>query len=196
MSPIDKTSLAYILTGSMAEKNIRKFELLNGNASEAGHDKLIELIDSGFRELRENFLDIKTEVNSIHTTHVKIEEEIKIIKTDNQHLKEKVDKINDAIYEPDTGIYRRINENIFSYKIESEKLNDVEEKIGKLETAIIPIGHIEQNLKKIAGDNLEELYSIIKTKKTLNGILWIIITTAVTVIVTVILKYFSVGGAS
>lgn len=149
-----------------AEKLQSLEEMLRGM-----NDKIqrAEILNGGFAE-------IKSQVNDIRHGQIKMEMEIKSIRVGEQALKEKIGEINDAIYDPDNGIYRRINESITLDKIRDEKFDKAATKIAKVEEMIAPIEKTEEDLKKIAGDDLKELQSIVKTRQVIDRMFWIMAT--------------------
>lgn len=128
-----------------------------------------EVLNGGFTEL-------KGQVNEIRHGQIKMEVEMKSIRAGEANLKEKIGDITDAIYDPDNGIYRRINESITFDKIRDEKLDKAIHKIDKVEEMIAPIEKTEEDLKKIAGDDLKELQSIVKTRQVIDRMFWIMLT--------------------
>jgi len=128
-----------------------------------------EVLNGGFTEL-------KNKVNDIHTTQVKVEMEIKSIRAGEIQLKEKVDEINDAIYDPDNGIYRRINESVVLDKQRDEKLDRAVQELRNVQADIGPIEKTDEDLKKIAGEDLKELQSIVKTRQIIDRMFWIMAT--------------------
>lgn len=135
------------------------------------NDKLqkAEVLNGGFAELKEH-------VTNIRHAQIKIEAEIKSIRVHELTLKEKIEEINDAIYDPDNGIYRRINESMTLDKIRDEKIDKAILKIAKVEEILKPIEKTEDDLKKIAGNDLQELHAIVKTRQVIDRMFWIMTT--------------------
>lgn len=110
---------------------------------------------------------ISTE-NSLH----KIELHLNQLKELQEKNEEKIDNINNLIFNPDAGLYKRINDinhilkNISSNQSESSPaIEELQEKVDDLEET-------NKNLLKIAGDRLENLDSTIKTNQNSKKILW------------------------
>lgn len=126
--------------------------------------------------LNGGFTEIKEKVSDISLAQIRVELELKNLQNRETSLKEKMDDINVAIYDPDHGIYHRINESITMAKIREEKLDKVSMQIDKLEAIITPIDMTDKSLKKIAGDNLQQIDSVVKTRKNLIRMFWIMTT--------------------
>ena len=131
-----------------------------------------EVLNGGFTEL-------KSSVTDIRHAQIKMEAEIKSIRAHESNLKEKIEEINEAVYDPDNGIYRRINESMTLDKIRDEKIDKAIDKIAKVEEILEPIEKTEEDLKKIAGNDLKELQSIVKTRQVIDRMFWIMATALV-----------------
>lgn len=150
-------------------------------------DSVMNSINVGFKEIKEITHELKTEVEGIKTGQIRIEEELKITREEKREIKDKIDDITSSIYNPDNGIYRRINESSISEKIREEKLDLVVTKINNIEN----VTRTERVLKKIAGDNLEELNTLIKAKRAANKVIWVLLTALLGGGATAIWGYFN-----
>ncbi|MFA6049660.1 MAG: hypothetical protein WC761_00415 [Candidatus Paceibacterota bacterium] len=137
----------------------------------AMNDKIqrAEVLNGGFSEM-------KAQVTDIRYAQIKMEAEVKSIRAGEASVKESIEEINDAIYDPDNGIYRRINESITYDKVRDEKLDKAVMKLAKVEEILAPIEKTEEDLKKIAGEDLKELQSIVKTRQIIDRMFWIMLT--------------------
>lgn len=131
-----------------------------------------EVLNDGFAELRSNVTDIRH-------TQIKMESEIRSIRAGEANLKNSITEISEAIYDPDNGLYRRINESLTMDKVRDEKFDKAVSKIAKVEEILAPIEKTEEDLKKIAGDDLKELQSIVKTRQIIDRMFWIMSTALV-----------------
>ena len=129
--------------------------------------------------LSEGFTELKSNVTEIRHAQIKMESEVKSIRAHENALKERVQEINEAIYDPDNGIYRRINESITLDKIRDEKIDKAVGGMSKVEEILRPIEKTEEDLKKIAGDDLKELQSIVRTRQVIDRMFWIMTTALV-----------------
>lgn len=135
-------------------------------------DNLANVINTGFKDINENFHELRNIVAEIKNCQVRVEEELKLTRIEKQELKDKIEEITNSIYDPDNGIYRRINESNISEKTREDKLDLVVSKIENIES----VAHTEQILKRMAGDNLEEINTLIKAKKLANKVIWVLLT--------------------
>ena len=129
--------------------------------------------------LNEGFGELKSNVTEIRHAQIKMEAEVKSIRAHENVLKEKVEEINEAIYDPDNGIYRRINERIAIDKQRDEKLDKAMGSINALGEVLKPLEKTEEDLRKIAGDDLKELQSIVRTRQVIDRMFWIMATALV-----------------
>jgi hypothetical protein len=119
--------------------------------------------------LNGGFTELSDEVRQIRLTQM-------VIETTMPQLKEDVMVIRNAIYDPKDGIYSRLRESqIDSIKRESMLL-EVDRKLTSLEEKIVPIEQSNKKLIETAGSNLEELDAVVKTRKTIDRIQWILLT--------------------
>lgn len=95
----------------------------------------------------------------------------------------KLEKFNDALFEPDEGIYRRIKS--VSEKIEEnyKMLQAIEKKVYNkheaYEQKIIELEAAYRTLIEIGGDNLSDLRTTVDKSKKSDKIMWAAVTTAV-----------------
>lgn len=123
--------------------------------------------------LNGGFTELSDEVRQIRLTQ-------KVIETTMPQLKEDVMVIRNAIYDPKEGIYSKLRESqIDSIKRESMLL-EVDRKLTSMEEKIVPIELANKKLVETAGANLEELAAVVKTRKTIDRIQWILITAIAT----------------
>lgn len=158
----------------------------SGGTTEAGRVQTLEQMVRSINEkiqhaevLNGGFTELKNKVNDIHTTQVKMEMEMKSIRVGEIQLKEKVDEINDAIYDPDNGIYRRINESVVLDRQRDQKLEQAVQELKNVQGDLAPIEKTDEDLKKIAGEDLKELQSIVKTRQIIDRMFWIMLTALV-----------------
>lgn len=119
--------------------------------------------------LNGGFTELSDEVRQIRLTQ-------KVFEATMPQLKEDVMVIRNAIYDPKEGIYSRLRESqIDSIKRESMLL-EVDRKLSSLEEKIGPIEASNKKLVATAGPDLEELAAVVKTRKTIDRIQWILLT--------------------
>jgi uncharacterized protein YaaN involved in tellurite resistance len=97
-----------------------------------------------------------------------------------QETSEKVDKIHDGLYNPDDGLYARVKmvETATEQMVKShaahiaadeknmKEINDSLKKLSSTDDDLSKKVETTSRLKKIAGDDLEKLESVIKVKST------------------------------
>lgn len=156
------------------------------STTEAGRVQTLEQMVRSINEkiqhaevLNGGFTELKNKVDDIRTTQIKMDMELKSVRAGEIQLKEKVDEINDAIYDPDNGIYRRINESVVLDKQRDEKLDLAVQELKNVQVDLAPIEKTDEDLKKIAGEDLKELQSIVKTRQIIDRMFWIMLTALV-----------------
>lgn len=157
-----KLEMLETLLKGISEK-LHKAEVLNG-----GFDRMQKDISS----LRENVGEIRTEV-------LKVNVELAHVREQSHEFKKDLARIDEAIYHPDNGIYKRIHRSSDIEELREQKIDKALEKIDTVQSTIQPIQVTEQNLKKIAGDDLKELTTIVKTRQNIDRIFWILVTAIV-----------------
>ena len=154
-----KLEMLETLIRGISEK-LHKAEVLNG-----GFDRM----QSDMASLRENVGEIRTEV-------LKVNVELAHVREQSGDFKKDLARIDEAIYHPDNGIYKRIHRTSDVEELREKKLDKALEKIDSVEKMVSPIEQTEKNLKKIAGDDLKELNTIVKTRQNIDRIFWILVT--------------------
>jgi len=82
----------------------------------------------------------------------------------------KIDKIYDGLYEPDDGLYARVKtmeDSSNNFTADEKTLNDLNASLKKLadkDAELEEKADTTERLKKIAGEDLEKLESVIKVK--------------------------------
>jgi uncharacterized protein YaaN involved in tellurite resistance len=110
-----------------------------------------------------------------------------------QETSEKVDKIHDGLYNPDDGLYARVKlvETDIKQMVKShtahlaadeknmKEFNDSLKKLSSTDDDLSKKAETTSKLKKIAGDDLEKLESVIKVKSAwgdwLGKAVWLIV---------------------
>jgi hypothetical protein len=160
-SSIDRVKLEMLetLLRGVSEK-LHKADILNG-----GFDRM----QNDMAALRENVGEIRTEV-------FKVNVELAHVRDQSTEFKKDLARIDEAIYHPDNGIYKRIHRSSDHEELREQKIDKAIEKIDSVQKTIAPIQQTEQNLKRIAGDDLKELTTIVKTRQNIDRIFWILVT--------------------
>jgi hypothetical protein len=111
-----------------------------------------------------------------------------IYKIDNMQEKqnitsEKVEKIHEALYEPDEGFFARVKtiehaSNVFSSKLEEHQSADIQ-LFSDIKNSIKTseeVSRFNNEVKKVAGERLENLEAAIKTNKMFDKLFWLMLT--------------------
>lgn len=100
-----------------------------------------------------------------------------------EETSEKVNKIHDTLYEPDKGFFARVKAIEVSTDSINKKVNEHQEKgealveqVEKDEEKIDSHAVTTEKLKKIAGEDLQELASVMKIRKTFDKLFWLVLT--------------------
>ena len=84
----------------------------------------------------------------------------------------KLDKVSDALYGPDTGLFSRVK--TIESKLDAT-LGDLEVKAKEIPTVkveVVDLKKFQTSIEKIAGTQLEELNDLVRLKKHLSKIYW------------------------
>lgn len=152
------------------EENVNELELLIKKISAKVENASV--LNGGFDEIRDELKEIKW-------SQLKVMADLNRVHEDIPEIKKEVASIKDAIYDPDNGLYSRIKESNADSKRREDMLKDVStrtsliaKKLDSMEDKIGPMEETTKKLKKIAGDDLEQLKSITKTKENINKLWW------------------------
>lgn len=145
------------------------------------NDKLqkAEVLNGGFDRLQHDVKILKDDVSEIRTEVIKLNVELTQVREQSFEFRKDLARIDDAIYHPDNGIYKRIHRTSDIEDLREQKIDKAIEKIDSVQKTITPIQQTEQNLKRIAGDDLKELNTIVKTRQNIDRIFWILVTAVV-----------------
>ncbi len=158
-----------------AEKlKLEMLETLIRGISEKLHKA--EVLNGGFDRMQSDIASLRGDVGEIRSEVLKVNVELSHVRNQSIDFKKDLGRIDDAIYHPDNGIYKRIHRTSDIEEIREKKLDKALEKIDSVEKMVEPIEQTEKNLKKIAGDDLKELNTIVKTRQNIDRIFWILVT--------------------
>lgn len=144
-------------------EKLQKAEVLNG-----GFDRM--QID--ISKLREHTTEIRSEV-------LKVNVDLSHMRDQNLEFRKDLARIDEAIYHPDEGIYTRIRRTSDMEELRDSKIDKAIEKIDVVESLVAPIQKTDEKLKNIAGDELQELDSVVKARKNIDRIFWVLLTAIV-----------------
>ncbi len=157
-------------TENKLEENVNELEVLVKKISSKIENASV--LNGGFDEIRD-------EIKEIKYSQIKVMSDLNKVHEEMPEIKKEIAYIKDSIYDPDNGLYSRIRESNVDSKRREDLLKDVSErtsliskKLDYIEGKIHPLEQTTAKLKKIAGDDLEELKSITKTKENANKLWW------------------------
>lgn len=141
------------------------------------HSKLskAEVLNGGFDRMQAHLEGLKQDIGEIRTEVYKVNGDLRTITTQNIEFKQELGKVNEAIYHPDNGIYTRIQKTAFSQDSRDKKMDIALKKIDNVEKLIVPLEKTKEELTDIAGKDLKELDSIVKTRAMLNKMFWLML---------------------
>lgn len=145
------------------------------------NDKLqkAEVLNGGFDRLQEDMASLREHVSDIRTELFKVNVELCTVREQSNDFKKDLARIDEAIYHPDNGIYKRIHRSSDHEELREQKLDRALDKIDDVEKMIEPLDETEKKLKQIAGNDLQELHTIVKTRQNIDRIFWILITAVI-----------------
>jgi len=159
---------------SVAEK--MKLEMLE-TLLKGINDKLqkAEVLNGGFDRLQKDMASLREDVGEIRTEVLKLNVELTHVRGQNGEFKKQLEDFSEAIYHPDDGIYSRIRRTSDLEDLREQKIDKAIQKIDEVQKTIDPIQKTDMDLKKIAGDDLKELSTIVKTRQNIDRIFWILV---------------------
>lgn len=133
----------------------------NSPAMNGAFDKLVSSVE-----------DIKNSQNQVAS-------DVSLVKLKQEESNKRIEELYNAIYDPDLGIYKRINDSINVGLNQEDHLKRIDDKLGGIDGEIINhnsrLAEVEttrENLIDVAGERLENLDSTIKMNKNVNKLFW------------------------
>jgi hypothetical protein len=118
-------------------------------------------------------------VNEIKSTQGKMCTDLNNVIIRQKQAGKKLDKMSEALYHPDRGIYKRINDTISSDDDHEEDIDALETKAETLEKQVYKHGAkireleiARGDLKKVAGERLENLDSAVQMNNNWRKLFW------------------------
>lgn len=120
--------------------------------------------------------EILGKVNEVREGQIRMTLEIEQIKATSEERNKKVTDIHEAIYHPDSGIYRRINSAADKVDQHEKQLKALELKFSnkhtEIEQRIRPIENINKTLVDVGGERLEKVDQVVKKHDAITK-LWV-----------------------
>lgn len=162
----DKSSPAISLKSTAVDSLLQD---INAKLSKA------EILNGGFDRMQAHLEDLKQDVGEIRTEVYKVNVDLRTITDQNIEFKQELGKVNEAIYHPDNGIYTRIQKTASAQDSRDKKMDTALEKIDNVEKIVVPLQRTQGELTEIAGKDLKELESVVKTRAMLNKMFWLMV---------------------
>lgn len=159
---------------SVERVKLEMLETLLKGISEKLHKA--EVLNGGFDRMQKDMSSLREHVGEIRTEVLKVNVELAHVREQSGEFKKDLARIDEAIYHPDNGIYKRIHRSSDIEELRDKKIDQALEKIDAVQKTIDPIEKTDKDLKKIAGDDLKELSTIVKTRQNIDRIFWILVT--------------------
>lgn len=135
-----------------------------------------EVLNGGFDRLQADVSQLRKDTSEIRVEVLKVNAELNYVKDQTVEVKKEVGRIDQAIYHPDDGIFARVRRNSDIEELRDKKFDRAISKIDKIEDLVSPIQLTDERLKTIAGKDLEDLSIVIKSRKNIDRIFWVLIT--------------------
>lgn len=111
-------------------------------------------------------------VEHIKNTQGKMCNDMNVLMVQQQEAKVVQDEMHTALYHPDNGIYKRINDSTMVDSNQEQHLgrleksqSDLNKEISKHHDRLVQVESTNENLKTVAGPRLENLDSVVKMNK-------------------------------
>jgi hypothetical protein len=134
-------------------------------------DELLEIIRSS-PAMNGGFVKLSDAVEKIQESNIKMLYELQLVKTNQGAHIEKIDALHRALYDPDTGLYRRVTNALESndkqtedIKIANKNTQELQKKVGLIETK-------NATIERVAGEDLKELRATISIRKNMMRAWW------------------------
>jgi hypothetical protein len=129
------------------------------------------------------FHELVNKVNEIKDIQGKIVSDLNSVMIKQDETKEKIGEIGQALYNPDDGIYRRIQDtkNISAGLV--DEIRELSESTKSYSSRLMMVENLENSLKKIGGQGLEHLDGAVRLNKNTNKVLWAFLLAAIAIIV-------------
>lgn len=133
---------------------------------------------------------MSTELKDLEKEIIRIQYQIDSIKNILSEQDSKAKELNKALYEPDSGLYRRVTavtENADEqYKIIKALEKRMNIKIDSFDNRIRILEEVNKNLLEISGANLESLRVVVSSKQKTDKLWWVVATAALSGVVKII----------
>lgn len=148
-------------------------------------DELLKMLKNA-PALNGGFDKLSSSVEEIKECNTKVLYELQLVKTNQDVHNKKIEKLHEDLYNPDTGLYKRVHGAIADNKHQTEDIFTIKEKTYKLEEEaqhfdkkLLNLEEKNKILERVAGKDYEDLRGAISARKNMTRALWIFITASV-----------------
>lgn len=130
--------------------------------------------------LNGGFDKLSNTVEEIKECNTKVLYELQLVKTNQDVHNKKIEKLHKDLYDPDTGLYKRVSIAVLDNEHQTEDINNIKEKAERFEKTnqdfekkITNLEEKNSSLERIAGKDYEDLREVISARKNMTRALWI-----------------------
>lgn len=147
-------------------------------------DELNEILET-VRQIKNSpamnggFVNLVKSVEHIKNTQSNMATDVNTVMIKQEESGNKLKELHEALYDPDIGIYKRINDSISMGISQEDHLRrldeqseELQDEIGGHSDRIVELETTRNNLKEVAGERLEHLDSVVKMDKNTKKLFW------------------------
>jgi archaellum component FlaC len=125
--------------------------------------------------LNGGFKKLIVDVDDIKSNQTQVTFELQRVHTKQTEMVTSIEDLTEAIYEPDSGLYRRISNNADGVRTHHEKLTDLDEQVEETVEVVQGLSKDNSTLKRIGGDDFEVFIDVVKKHKTTTKAWWLLV---------------------
>lgn len=134
-------------------------------------DELLEIIKKA-PSMNGGFTRLQDAVGEIQESNAKVLYELQLVKSNQDVHTKKIDELHNALYEPDSGLYRRVTSALEVNKTQTADITAVKKHTDALSDKLNVMEAKHRTLAAVAGEDLKELRSTISTRKNMMRAFW------------------------
>lgn len=124
------------------------------------------------KALNGGFDDLKQTVDEIKQNQSRAFDKIEHVEQLCNDHQQQLQEMNEALYNPDEGVYRRVKMASESVESQRETIEELKEQTNTQEEELKDLIQTKNTLKHIGGKELEDLRKSINHNKTLKRLMW------------------------
>ena len=141
-------------------------------------DELLEIIKKA-PAMNGGFVKLSDMVNQIQECNAKMLYELQVVKNSLESHTKKLNELQQALYEPDQGLYRRVRKALEENEQQTEDLESIG-KETKILTQKVEAIEVKNNiLDSVVGKDLKELRFAISGRKHMSKAIWAVALAAI-----------------